>query len=357
MITGLERCQTPAATHTVIRSRAPLRISFCGGGTDVPPYPLQYGGCVLSCTIDKYAYVSLRRYRRGIIRVRAEDLGVEADLDVRGHEPSGTELNLPRAIFERFRATGLECYMQCDAPPGSGLGSSSAMIVALIYAVACERNIHLDSYEVAELAIAVERGDLKILGGLQDQYASAFGGFNLIEFTAKGNSVTPLRLPSDLLAELHHHLLLCYTGTTRLSADILAEQTAGVVSRERPALEALAKMKALTYDLKRALLNNRMLEFGEILDEAWALKRQLAAGITNAGIEELYAAARRAGGIGGKILGAGGGGYLLVCVPFYRRSAVRTALERMGGRIVDFQFEDRGVRVWHARPDTWSRCS
>lgn len=351
MLEEVER-PAPASTYTVIRSRAPLRISFCGGGTDVPPYPERHGGCVLSCTIDKYAYVSTRKYDSAKIKVRSEDFGVELEFDGCDRSLSG-KLDIAQAIFHRFSVMGLECHLQSDAPPGSGLGSSSAMIVALIYAMARHKNIHLTASEVAELAVAIERGDLGILGGLQDQYASAFGGFNFIEFSRDGVLVTPLRIRPDIMSELHYHLLLCYTGRTRLSSNIIVDQIRNVESSEGQVMHSLERLKSLTHDLKSALLNGKIFEFGEILDEAWSLKRNLAHDVTNGSVDELYAVARSAGALGGKLLGAGGGGYLLVCVPFPKRRAVREALGRAGACVVDFQFDESGVQTWGARPDTW----
>ncbi|HET9031031.1 MAG TPA: hypothetical protein VFN49_12730 [Candidatus Aquilonibacter sp.] len=308
---------------------------------------------MLSCTIDKYAYVSLRPYDNAGVRVYAEHQGVEAIFEPAGGEKLEGKLDLAQAILQRFRSTGLECYIQSDAPPGSGLGSSSSMIVALIEAFSREKGLHLSNYDKAALAFEIERNDLGIIGGLQDQYAAAFGGFNFIEFDADGVHVTPLRLNQDVLSELHYHLLLCFTGKTRLSSNIVQEQTANVVSESEPVMNRLAGMKALTVDLKRALLKGRLQEFGGLLHDAWQLKRQLASGISNEQIETLYDAARAAGAIGGKILGAGGGGHMLLFAPFTRRTRVREAMERAGARIVDFQFEDHGATSWVTTEDAW----
>ncbi|MHB8139870.1 MAG: GHMP family kinase ATP-binding protein [Vulcanimicrobiaceae bacterium] len=344
----------PRSTATIVRSRAPLRISFCGGGTDVSPYPERFGGVVLSCTIDKYAFVSLRAQDALHTTVTSQDLGVQAQFNPHDRSALSGKIDLAEAIVRRFGASGLECYLQSDAPPGSGLGSSSAMIVALIAALAQHHGLHLTPYEVAELAVQIEREDLGIAGGLQDQFAAAHGGFNLIEFNADGAILTPLRIRDDVLAELHLHLLLCSTGGTRFSANILAEQIDGVERDDARVLGALHQMKRLTYDLKTALLRGRIAEFGSILDAAWNLKRTLASGISNRQIEEVYGAAKRAGAIGGKLLGAGGGGYMLFCVPFSKRSTVRAALETLGAPAVDFQFDFSGAITWATLPDTWT---
>lgn len=318
----------------------------------MPPYPEQFGGCVLSCGIDKYAFVSLRSRRDETIRVHSSDLNRVAEFRSGAHALDGT-IDLAQTIFNRFGAHSLDCYMSTDAPPGSGLGSSSAMIVALIAALARREGKHLSDYEMAELAYTVERADLGIQGGMQDQYAATFGGFNFIEFTREGVLVNPLRISEDTLNELHCHMLLCYTGSTRVSSNILREQTASVISHKPDVMDSLAELKVLTLELKRSLLQNRFLEFGEILDRAWHLKKRLASAISNPSIDELYTIAKQAGAIGGKLLGAGGGGFLLIFAPFTRREKVRERLEFAGGKIVDFQFDPRGVRTWLAAGDTW----
>lgn len=340
--------------YTVVRSRSPLRISFCGGGTDVPPYPEKFGGCVLSCTIDKYAYVSVRPYVNRKVHVISEDQGLDIYFEPNGGDRLEGRLDLAQAIFRRFSSVGLECHIAADAPPGSGLGSSSSMIVALIEALSREQGLTLSKYQKAELAFQIERGDLGIVGGMQDQYAASFGGFNFIEFDRNGVHVTPLRCSSELLSELHYHLLLCYTGTTRMSSNILAEQTANVVEERAEVMDSLAGMKELAHALKRAFLKSQLLDFGSLLDEAWKLKRSLASAITNPHIEELYSTAKTAGAIGGKILGAGGGGHLLLFTPFNKRGKVRQALEAAGARIIDFQFEDHGATSWVTTDETWA---
>ena len=206
-------------THEVIRSRAPLRISFCGGGTDVAPYPELYGGCVLSATIERYAYVSIRSHGARTIRVHSEDTGHDIVFDPDRPDDSSGKLDLAQAIFGRFGASALDCFMHSDAPPGSGLGSSSAMIVAFIAALALKDRMHLSNDEIAELAYAIERDDLGIVGGMQDQYASVFGGFNFIEFEAEGVHVTPLRLSENAIAEFHYESLLKYRRGPNRGAD------------------------------------------------------------------------------------------------------------------------------------------
>jgi D-glycero-alpha-D-manno-heptose-7-phosphate kinase len=337
----------------LVRAKAPLRISFCGGGTDVPPYPERFGGCVLSCTIDKYSYVTLRRRDDDDVAIRSLDFGLSERYGRDAPNRRDEKLSLVHAIIERFDARGVDVYVHSDAPPGSGLGSSSSMVVALCAAFAHWSGRDIPRYDLAALAVEIERNDLGIVGGLQDQYAAVFGGFNYIEFRGDGVIVNPLRLREATLNELHYHLLLCYTGGTRVSSHIVADQTRGVEQSEVEVIDSLAHLKILTDRLKATMLTDRIDHFGALLDEAWTHKRRLSASISNARIDELYEAAREAGAWGGKLLGAGGGGYLLVCTPFTRRTAVAEALQRKGGRTVDFQFDLDGVRTWTARPETW----
>jgi D-glycero-alpha-D-manno-heptose-7-phosphate kinase len=339
-----------AQSKDIVRCQAPLRISFCGGGTDVPPYPELYGGCVLSCTIDKYAYVSMRS--REIESVRVESRDLKRVMEFTSHEDD-TQPDLAMSIIRRFGETSLDCYMHSDAPPGSGLGSSSAMIVSLIGALAKRQGLHLTAYKIAELALVVEREDLQIAGGMQDQYAAAFGGFNFIEFAKDQVIVNQLRVPQETLDELHYNLLLCYTGKTRFSSNILQEQTDNVRVKDSVVLASLGHVKDLTLEMKKALLTGNCRAFGDLLNQAWQLKRTFASAISNTQIDEMYWEALKAGALGGKLLGAGGGGYLLLFVPFMRRDSVQQVLEQMGGSVTDFQFDSRGVRTWIAPPELW----
>ncbi len=336
-----------------IRSRAPLRISFSGGGTDIPPYVDERGGCVLSTTINRYAWVSLD--------VEAAAPGVLAhslDLDTEAHWPVGDPLTyderlpLVTAALRAVRAClpsqyALEMYLHSDTPPGSGLGSSSALVVAILGAF--RRWLHLpwSKYDLAQRAFHAERVDMGSKGGLQDQYAAAFGGFNFIEFFGRQDVVvTPLRLPADTLWELEYALLLCYTGNTRRSDSIIENLVENYHRQEQDALAALDQLKDLTRAMKRALLRGCLDDFGSLLHEAWEHKKRTAAQITNARIDALYAEARRQGALGGKLLGAGGGGYLLLYCPQNSRHRVARALEAAGGKVLRLAVEAQGQVAW-----------
>lgn len=348
-----------------IRSKAPLRISFCGGGTDVPPFPEKYGGMVLSTTINKYAYATLIQTEEPETTVESIDYDIiakyqrEADLKYNG------ELDLVKAVLRNISSIdnssesqeretdfadignlGVNLLLHSDAPPGSGLGSSSTMAVALVGVFKHWLRHPLTDYELAELAYKLERIELKIEGGLQDQYAAVFGGFNFIEFRKDATIVNQLQINREILNELEYHLLLCYTGETRLSANIIKDQKSSVVQENADVLNALRETKSLTLEMKNALLRGQLLKFGELLHQTWEHKKQFSKSITSSHIDKLYEVARQNGAIGGKILGAGGGGYLLIFCEFKNKHRIARELEKLGGQIVRFSFEPHGLQTW-----------
>ncbi|MEE9151985.1 MAG: GHMP kinase [Thermoplasmata archaeon] len=332
----------------IIRSKAPLRISFAGGGTDVPPYPEERGGAVLSTTINKYAYATLIPREDETIKVKSLDYDIIAKYHTHEKLFYDGELDLVKAVINNMEAKqGLDLFMHSDAPPGSGLGSSSTVVVTLVGLFQKWLNIPLTDYDIAELAFKIERNDLRIKGGKQDQYAATFGGFNYIEFHAESTIVNPLRIKRDILNELEYSLLLCYTGKTRLSANILSEQIDKYVKKEKTSIEALDELKGICIDMKNALLKGHLGEFGELLHKGWTYKKRLASKITNPQIDKLYATARENGAIGGKILGAGGGGYLLLFCDFDKKHIIAEKLENLGGQIVDFGFDLKGLQTWN----------
>ena len=336
----------------IIRSRVPLRMSFAGGGTDVPPYPETHGGVVLCAAIDRFAYASLTPTGVGTPFVAESlDYDLTASYGDTSHLVFDGELDLLKASLRRLAPDavgGAHLYMHSDAPPGSGLGSSSAMTVAIVGALSRWLDQPLTEYETAHLAVMIERGDLGIQGGLQDQYACTFGGFNFIEFHHDAVVVNPLRINAETILELQYTLLLVFTGATRRSDGILSRQIANYSNPAGDVQDALRELKDITLDMKRALLQSRLDNFGALLHAGWENKKRLASGITNPGIDAMYDAAIRAGAIGGKVLGAGGGGYLLLSCPATRRHAVSRACEAEGGSPVPFLFEATGLRTWRA---------
>jgi len=334
-------------TVSYFRARAPLRISLCGGGTDVSPYPEEHGGMVLSATINQYAYASLRPRRDSRLTLASLDYDVVARYDHPRRMKLDGNLDLIKAVVRAFKVRrGADLWVHSDAPPGSGLGSSSALVVALIGVMSEWLKRPMPDYGVAELAYRIERVDLGLAGGRQDQYASAFGGFNFIEFNADGTVVNPLRIRTDVLNELEYRLLLCYMGQTRQSAKIIERQTAAYRAGQAPVVEALRRLKSETLEMKKALLLGKVDALGELLHEAWESKKKLDEGISNSHVDRLYRLARREGAIGGKMPGAGGGGYFLLLTRFDRKHRVAAVLEKHGGQVVPFQFERRGLVTW-----------
>jgi len=337
----------------LLRAKAPLRVSFAGGGTDVAPFPQQQGGAVLSATIDRYAYGSLCSRSDGQIRIESVDYGMSVDFPAGQPPVLDGKLDLVKAVIQRLsggETGGYDIVLQSNAPPGSGLGSSSTVMVTLIGLLKERYVLPLSDYDVAQLAFTVEREDLGIKGGLQDQYAATFGGFNYIEFEADRVIVNPLRIRDDIVNELEHNLLLCYTGITRASTGIIEDQTSRFTAREDDALEGLRMQKQLAVDMKSALLRSELTRFGELLGSAWEYKKRMSPKITNAHIDEAYELALSEGAIGGKITGAGGGGYLLLYCDFRRKHRVAQALGKMGVTVADFAFARNGLTTWRA-PD------
>ncbi|MFH1144979.1 MAG: GHMP kinase [Candidatus Eisenbacteria bacterium] len=334
----------------IYRAKAPLRISFCGGGTDVSPYPEERGGCVLSATIDKYAWASVHPRPAGI-EIASLDYGVRRSYP-EGRLAFDGQLDLAIGALNHFHdlrgglGSGVEVTLHCDAPPGSGLGSSSTVVATLVGGIARWLGVPLTQYEIAETTFKIERLDVRLSGGRQDQYAAAFGGFNFIEFSAGPTIVNPLRIPRETVNELEYHLLLVFTGGTRISARIVDTQMERYRRGEADAVEGLEALKSVARDLKNLLLRGRLDDFGRGLHAAWETKKRLATAITNETIDGLYSAAREAGALGGKILGAGGGGHLLIYCPIERKSEIAAEMQRRGGRVVPFAFEERGLQTW-----------
>ncbi len=341
----------------LVRSRAPLRLSFCGGGTDVSPYPEDKGGVVLSTTIDKYAYASLEPRRDSRFAIHSLDYDFVAKYPHARKIALDGNLDLIKGVVKAFHPKkGADLYVHSDAPPGSGLGSSSTMAVAVVSALRTWLSKKLSSYEVAELAYRIERLDLGIAGGRQDHYAATFGGFNFIEFHADSTVVNPLRIAPDTVRELEYRMVLAYLRQTRSSANIIERQRASYQAGKREVVRALDALKALTYEMKRLLLLGRIDDFGDLLHEAWLSKKHLDQGISTEPVDALYERARKAGAIGGKMPGAGGGGYFVFLCRAHARAKVAQALEGAGAQLVPFAFTQDGVTTWGAdRPSARGR--
>jgi len=333
----------------IIRSIAPLRISFAGGGTDILEYYREHGGAVINSTINWYAHTNLTPAKAGV-RVISLDYG--SDEEIKHFDYTGKndliKATLNKMIGAKKEQLGAEFFMHTDTPPGSGLGASSAVVVSLVGAINKWTNKTMNNYEIAELAYDIERNELCIRGGYQDQYAATFGGFNHIEFLKDGKViVNPLRVSDDTVHELEAHLLLCYTGTTRQSSGIIENQIKGI--KEGSNLDMLHKQKEMAFDMKNVLLRGNLDRFGEMLDEAWQTKKKLTSNITNQQIDKLYDAARKSGAIGGKILGAGGGGYLLLYCNYKKKHLVEKMMNSLGAMSKPFSFSKEGLTVWESK--------
>jgi D-glycero-alpha-D-manno-heptose-7-phosphate kinase len=344
------RAHRAPSVEPLYRAKAPLRVSFAGGGTDVAPFPEREGGLVLSATINRYAHGVMRPRTDGIVSLESLDLGTALQYGATDHIEYDGQLDLVKAAIKRVaqldEARGIDLSLNTSAPPGSGLGASSALMVSLIGLLRDFHRLVLTDYEIAELAWEVERLDLGLKGGLQDQYAAAFGGFNFIEFHADRVIVNPLRIPRTTIDELEANLLLCFTGTTRAGDGIIDDQTKRYESSEEDTMGGLRAQKELAVAMKDALLRGQLTSFGELLGTAWEYKKRMSPKITTPMIDEAYAEAVAHGAVGGKITGAGGGGFMLFYCRPGERHRVADRLNLMGLQETEFAFESEGMRTW-----------
>lgn len=345
----------PGGKRGYIRGKAPLRISFVGGGTDIPVYYEKCGGAVLCSTMNHYVRVSLSPRDDGQIAIYSLDYDVGVKYNLAENPVYHEALKLVQAVVSRLYpharlTTGFSLTVQSDAPVGSGLGGSASLTVALLGTLKEHLRLnHFDKREIAELAYTVERLDLGISGGKQDQYEAAFGGFNLIEFSKERIVVTPLRLSRDILNDLEHHCLLCYTGQTRASARVVDQFKDSVTNARKETMDNLSRTYRLVYDMKNALLCGELYDFAEMLDHAWQMKlKHHPDTMVTPLISDMYAEARRNGAVAGKLLGAGAGGYLLLFCEGDKKRRVREKLQQMGGQFMDFSFVDEGVETWRS---------
>lgn len=335
----------------LIRARAPLRISFAGGGTDVWPYYEHKSGAVLSATINRYAFANITPRQDNVVAVRSLDYDLTVRFELDQPMAYDGQLDLAKGVINHFRNTGsmtagADVDLHNDAPPGSGLGSSSALTVALIQAIAEHLRVPMDRYSLAETAYTVERIEVGIKGGRQDQFACAFGGINFIEFTKDATLVNPLRIKPELIAELEYSLLFAYIGGAHLSSQIIDRQMQNYQSGAAERVAAFDALRDLAYETKNALLLGKLGRFGELLDAAWQQKRRLTDEISNPRIDEIYEQARKAGALGGKLSGAGGGGFMFFFCEPRRRFHVQQRLTNMGAEITNFSFTNEGVISW-----------
>ncbi|MBR0953455.1 CBS domain-containing protein [Bradyrhizobium canariense] len=331
------------------RARSPVRISFSGGGTDLTHYFVANdGGAVINATIKMYAHATLRRRSDPSIRIYSHDFRCTIEVDDLAELGSGGDLALIKSVVRLIKPTyGFELEVSADFPVGSGLGGSAVVSSAIIGCFNEFRGDQWDRHEVAEMAFQAERLMLNIPGGWQDQYATVFGGFNHMEFFSDQNTIVPLRLDPNIIAELEESLVLCYTGSGRDSGAIHRDQKAQHETSD--AVTAAAKQKEVTRDIRRHLLRGQLLECGRLIDDAWHAKRKLSSKISSDAIDAIYDFAKQHGAVGGKLLGAGGGGYFMFFVRPFERYQLIAALEQQGHSCSRIMFEENGLRTWKSR--------
>jgi len=336
-----------------IRSKAPLRIGLAGGGSDVSPYSDLFGGAILNATISLYAYATIVPRNDGKIAFHSIDKEEYLEFEPTNILPVDGALSLHKGIYNRVvrefvkKPLSFTLSTSVDAPAGSGLGTSSTLVVAILGAFAEWLKLPLGEYDLAKLAYDIERIDLGMAGGKQDQYAATFGGVNFMEFSANDKViVNPLRIKDMYLNELAHNLVLFYTQTSRLSSKIIEAQSANVISNNQKSIDAMHQLKKQSVMMKEALLKGNLNKIGEILDFGWTFKKQMADEITNPLLDELYETAKANGATGGKISGAGGGGFMIFYCPGDNRSRVIESLKPFGGEAKRYEFTTQGLVTW-----------
>ena len=338
----------------IIRARAPLRLGLAGGGTDVSPYADEHGGFVLNATIDRYAYAVIKTLGNNTVRFVATDqLTTEEHALNSSFDLTGT-LNLHKAVYNEMvqrynhgKPISLDLCTFCDAPVGSGLGSSSTLVVVMIRAFAELLNLPLDDYTLSQLAYKIERVDCGLQGGRQDQYSATFGGFNFMEFYANDRAViNPLRVKNWIICELEASLLLFYTGVSRESAKIIADQSGNIRAGHADAVEAMHGIKREALVMKECLLRGDFEGIVSSMRMGWDSKKRSARTVSNPHIEQIYDAAMAAGARAGKVSGAGGGGFMMFFVPPEQRMDVTRALGQFDGEVSNCHFTKHGTQAW-----------
>lgn len=340
---------------TTVRAKAPLRLGLAGGGTDVSPYSDMYGGAVLNVSIDMYAYTTIERRDDGQLEFNARDLQTKYAGPAVPTIELGSDLKLHKAVYNRIVRDyhkgvplPLTVTTYSDAPPGSGLGTSSTMVVSILSAYQELLGLPLGEYDVARLAFEIERRDCGMAGGKQDQYAATFGGFNFMEFLPGDKTIiNPLRIRDHISNELHARMLLYFTGRSRESANIINDQITAVNSdKSSQPLESMHELKRISFDMKERLLMNDIDGVIELFRNSWEAKKKMAHSISNTSIDRVAEMAFEAGAAAVKVSGAGGGGFMMIFVDPVRKLDVVRALDGTGGYFVKFNFIQHGAQSW-----------
>jgi D-glycero-alpha-D-manno-heptose-7-phosphate kinase len=337
-----------------IRARAPLRLGLAGGGTDISPYCDTHGGLVLNATIDRYAYAAIQTLDEPVVRFVATDQQKRVLYPLESNLPLDGQLDLHKAVYNHMVRhynhscpIALELATFCDAPVGSGLGSSSTLVVAMIKAFVELLNLPLDDYEIAGLAFKIERIDCGFQGGRQDQYTAAFGGINFMEFYEGDRAIiNTLRIKNWIICELEASLILYFTGVSRESAKIIDDQSSGIKMGIADALDAMHGLKREALIMKECLLRGDFQGIVDSMHSGWAAKKKSAKSVSNPQIDAVFEAACRSGALVGKVSGAGGGGFMWFFVPVEKRMDVIRELNRFGGQVSNCHFTKHGMQAW-----------
>lgn len=338
----------------IIRSKAPLRLGLAGGGTDVSPYSDLYGGAILNATISLYAYTTIEPLESNRIVFSSPDAGKEEVYEATSELPTDGYFVLAKGVYNRVvrdfthKPLSFKITSHVDSPAGSGLGTSSTLVVSILGAFAEWLKLPLGEYDLARLAYEIERKDLNMAGGKQDQYAATFGGFNYMQFLQDDKViVNPLRIRQRYQDELAHNLLLYYTETSHVSAEIIQGQIDNVKAKNNTSIEAMHQLKEQAVWMKESLLKGDIDAIGEILNFGWEHKKKTAANISNPLLDDIYQTALAAGATGGKVSGAGGGGFMFFYCPGTSRYSVEKALtERFSGQVKRYEFTQEGLKTW-----------
>ena len=335
----------------IIRSKAPFRVSFGGGGTDMPPYCTEHGGCVISTTIDRHIYITIEPREDKKIQVNSVNYNKEIIFNI-GDNDYTEDFELFKGVINVLGINdGFNITTYSELPAGSGMGGSSSLCVALIGAFNEFYQLGFDKHQIAQKACIIERKELQQKGGYQDQFAASYGGFNFIEFT-KDTKVFPIKTSDEMLNELRYRLILCYVGGSHFSSDIQDEVLKGYEIKKKSYMEAMQDLKDVAHSMKEIIESNdlnNLNKFGDLLHKGWLAKKSLSTKISNKNIENFYLTSRKFGVLGGKLLGAGGGGHLLLFSHPEKKFHVIQELQKIGGKIVNFHFNPKGLEVWKVK--------
>ena len=329
----------------ISKAKSPVRISFAGGGTDLTTYFYKARGAVLNTTINKFAHAVLQKRTDYKIKIFSNDLNQEVQYNDISELKFDGKLDLIKSVIKLLNPDfGFELYTYSDVPVGSGLGGSAVQLSAIIGSFNNFRENKFNDYEIAELAFHAERVELGLAGGWQDQYATVFGGFNFMEFKDDDNIVNPLRISENIVNELEDSLILCYSGINHNSGNIHEDQKENM--NEKKQQEFAQMSKDIAHEMKSRLLKGRLDDFGELLHKAWTIKKNFSSKITTTFLDDIYEYALRNGALGGKLLGAGGGGYFLFYVQTFNKLKLMNSLKDKGFEIETFTFDKIGLRSW-----------